>query len=116
MVVQPGLCRTCSETPNTGFLRTRLISYKQRNSTNDIITVILLLEPKISMGYLLWKVIVFLEKVFDKNIPLVILIEYMYVPGLPRSGKKVWKKIVWKNEFFSRSGKIQGISILVREI
>ena len=25
VVVQPGLCRTCSETPKTGFLRTRLI-------------------------------------------------------------------------------------------
>ena len=27
MVAQPGLCRTWSETPKTGFLRTRLISY-----------------------------------------------------------------------------------------
>ena len=31
MVVQPGLCRTWSETPKTGFLRTRLI-YTDRPS------------------------------------------------------------------------------------
>ena len=27
VIVQPGLCRTWSETPKTGFLRTRLICY-----------------------------------------------------------------------------------------
>ena len=27
VAVQPGLCRTWSETPKTGFLRTRLISF-----------------------------------------------------------------------------------------
>ena len=31
MVVQPGLCRTRSETPKTGFLRTRLKCHAQPN-------------------------------------------------------------------------------------
>ena len=31
MVVQPGLCRTWSETPKTGFLTTRLILFTEEN-------------------------------------------------------------------------------------
>ena len=38
MVVQPGLCRTSSETPKTGFLTTRLISNKDIiNSSCDLL-------------------------------------------------------------------------------
>ena len=38
MAVQPGLCRTWSETPKTGFLTTRLIlrSFSDEESSNNI--------------------------------------------------------------------------------
>ena len=36
MFVQPGLCRTWSETPKTGFLTTRLIFEPDCNKTNSI--------------------------------------------------------------------------------
>ena len=37
MVVQPGLCRTWSETPKTGFLTTRLILFTFENDQNTAI-------------------------------------------------------------------------------